>query len=467
MAFIRRHGKQLALVHGVRDPETKAVEQQILFTFYSKPEVLDALGDGDPTEEGCLQELVERANPNLKFDWEPIKRALRDNLRHLPDRYDYRGVRLEDQFDRSLVAFTRELAMNDPQWLDPSAQLICERADALRFLSELISWRIRVSDVEPSSWNADNRYLWLSGLRGKQVPMDVEELAEGLMKRQEFDLAEAGFRLLIEAFDDYAEGHNYRGLIALERDQLVTAEGHFRTTVVVGRKLFPKRFAKRDYWSDLRTRPYIRGLRNLALTLVRLRRFAEALGVCDTLDAVVGDDITANSHRAACHLCLGNWEESYRAASFGHHIHPSESLVAAFALFESGNRPGAAIHFLHALLNHPHATRIVLGLRIGKPSNYDEAEDHNTGVELLQCLGGYLGERQRVLRRLFEPLLKLPGVRDLENRAAELLRIRQDRTTADEKPRAAFKTLQELQSPEFAASEARRLFETEASIHVG
>ncbi len=35
MAYVRQRGNQLAIVHGVRDPETKKVEQQILFTIYS------------------------------------------------------------------------------------------------------------------------------------------------------------------------------------------------------------------------------------------------------------------------------------------------------------------------------------------------------------------------------------------------------------------------------------------------
>ena len=44
MAYVRRRGNQVAVVHGEREPNTRAVQQQILFTLYSRPEALEALG---------------------------------------------------------------------------------------------------------------------------------------------------------------------------------------------------------------------------------------------------------------------------------------------------------------------------------------------------------------------------------------------------------------------------------------
>src|SRR5688572_3841516 len=44
MAYVRKRGRQLALVHGARDPATGKVEQQIIFTIYSKAEALEVLG---------------------------------------------------------------------------------------------------------------------------------------------------------------------------------------------------------------------------------------------------------------------------------------------------------------------------------------------------------------------------------------------------------------------------------------
>ena len=49
--------------------------------------------------------------------------------------------------------------------------------------------------------------------------------------------------------------------------------------------LFPKRIARESWWSDLRTRPYMRGLRNLALTLVQAKRYEEELAQVVGLEA--------------------------------------------------------------------------------------------------------------------------------------------------------------------------------------
>lgn len=70
-------------------------------------------------------------------------------------------------------------------------------------------------------------------------------------------LAEAIFQLLVSAFDDYAEGYNYLGLIALEQRQYKKAVEHFEKTVTVGRNLFPRRLPKKDYWLDHSTRPFM------------------------------------------------------------------------------------------------------------------------------------------------------------------------------------------------------------------
>jgi hypothetical protein len=110
--------------------------------------------------------------------------------------------------------------------------------------------------------------------------MDVEELAAGLWEKRDLDRAEAAFRLMVDCFEGYAEGHNYLGLIALERDGLDEAIDRFRRTAELGRRLFPRRIARADYWRDIETQPYMRGLRN-SLALNRAGRWEEALAVCD------------------------------------------------------------------------------------------------------------------------------------------------------------------------------------------
>ncbi|MFB3906364.1 MAG: tetratricopeptide repeat protein [Acidobacteriota bacterium] len=147
---------------------------------------------------------------------------------------------------------------------------------------------MRTCDQEESEWNRDNQFCWRFSLRGSDVPPDAEEFLESYYEKRNYRKAEAGFRLLTECFDRYAEGYNYLGLIALDEGRLDDAVRLFQQTVEGGRRLFPKRISKKRYWSDLATRPYIRGLRNLTLTLNRVGRFQEALELCDRLERECG-----------------------------------------------------------------------------------------------------------------------------------------------------------------------------------
>ena len=64
MAYLRRRGNQLAIVHGEREPGTGKVQQQILFTLYSKAEAREALGRGqEPQGAERFRRLLEREYP--------------------------------------------------------------------------------------------------------------------------------------------------------------------------------------------------------------------------------------------------------------------------------------------------------------------------------------------------------------------------------------------------------------------
>lgn len=97
----------------------------------------------------------------------------------------------------------------------------------------------------------------------------------------------------------------------------------------LGRRLFPKKIAKNRWWSDHATRPYMRGLRNLALTLNEAKRYDESLAACERLHHECQDDITAAAHRASVYLNTARWQQALDSARFIHQISPGESLVAA------------------------------------------------------------------------------------------------------------------------------------------
>lgn len=455
MAYVRRRGNQLAIVHGARHRETGKVEQRILFTLFSKPEALEALGKGREGGDRRLRGLLESQYPEITFDWKAIRRAIAQNLDVLPDTYEYRAARVRRHFRQDLCAFARQIILADPLDIASAAQVIREHRHELGYLADLIKFRLQCCDQEPTEFSADNEFCWRFALRGSDVPPDIEEHAGGLYEKGKYDEAEAVFRMVHDCCGEYADGHNYLGLVALERRNLEQAIEHFRRTVELGRRQFPKRVSKKTFRDDHRARPYLRGLTNLAAALNQAGRYPEALAILDHLDFECGDDFTADTYRAAIALNTGRWEEAAKRASRYCSIDPSQSLATSLAFFELGRHREAAAHLLHGALNHPLATRILHGLRAAEPRSHDEQEDWNHGIYIVRDLHAYLGQRSPGSIAFFRRLLKHPHLVDLQDQVDAARRERQADRRAG--PTDSYQTITRMGTLEFARGEATRL----------
>jgi len=392
MAYVRCKGNQLAIVHGERNPETGKVEQRVLFTLYSKAEALEAIGRSSKGKQGAysFRSLLKNEYPGVRLDWDKLRHGIEHNIDHLPDLYPYRPARLIDQFRKYLAGFARQLILADPQTLESSAMLIATHRHELEFLNELIRWRLDNSDHKKSDWTQDNPFYWRFALRGTDVPPEAEEKAASFFLRGELQKADAVFRMLVDSFKSYADGHNYLGLIALDRNQLPEAVDHFRNAMEIGRRLFPKRLAKKYYWRQLATRPYIRSLRNLALTLNRAGKYIEALDACEKLERECGDDLAAASCRASIYLNTGRHEMALSCSErLAHGIYPEAGFIGGLAAAELKRHALAVELLLSAALHRPRAARILAGMHTAPPGDYQGAEDHNTGIRLGRDLHEY------------------------------------------------------------------------------
>ena len=458
MAYVRRRGNQLAIVHGEREPGSGKVQQRILFTLYSKAEALEVLGRGENGGAERFRGLLERQYPEHRFDWKAMHHAIEENLDALPDTHEYRSQRLHARFREDLCAFTRQLILADPQDLVSAAHLLQEHRYELEYLAELIDSRLKLRVQKESQWNTDNPFYWRFALQGRDVPPDTEEHAADLYDRGEYERAEAVFQLLVDCFDGYAEGHNYLGLIALEQRKLDLAVERFQKTIELGRKLFSARIGKASYWTDHSTRPYMRGLRNLALALNQAGRFDEALTICDRLVAECGDQQTADWHRATVQLNTRRWKQAAEAAERSMGLDPAAGFVAAFAHFERGHREEALRRFLYAALNHPRATRMLVGAtkrRAEAPKSGEEAQDHNTGVSLLRGLHAYLKSQSAASKRFFREVVNDARAARLLEESADVVRRWQEEHRTGK--REAFDRMQLMRSRPFAEAEAGKL----------
>jgi tetratricopeptide (TPR) repeat protein len=456
MPYVRTHGNQVAIVHGEREPGTGKVQQRVLFTIYSKDEAFEILGRGGPGADARFQALLEDQYSDIRFDWKGIRRAIEQSLKALPEHYEHRSDRLRGRFRQDLCNFTRQLLLTDPQQLQSAARVIQEHRRELEYLVDLIQWRLKLRDQEPTQWNADNAFQWRSTLRGNDVPPGTQEQVAGLYERKEYEKAKPILRLLIDCFEHYADGYNYLGLIAHDERRLEEAIGYFEKTIEVGRRLFPKRIAKDRYWSDLATRPYMRGLGNLALALNEVGRYENALSLCDRLANECGDEFTAAAHKADIFLNTGQWQPALDASkASGGDTNPSAGFTASLAQFALGFPEESLPAFLHAALHYPLAARILVGAPSSAPKSRREAEDYNLGVTLRRNLHDYLKKQRPAAQEFFLTLVRDPRVsRLLDESLATTRRWETERHPTD---RTDFDRLQLLHSRAFARSEARKL----------
>lgn len=446
MAYVRVRGNQLAIVQGVREPGTGKVQQQILFTIYSRPEALAIAGTGATDADHRFRAFFEQKYPDIKLDWKQVRRAIAEHASVLPEHYDYGPERLRRRFREDLCQFARQLMLTDPQELATSAQVIEEHQRELAYLADLIGWRLKHRDREPSTWTADNEFCWRYALRGwgHDVPPDIEEEAAAHYERGEHDRAATIFQLLVDCFDRYADGYNYLGLIALARGDLDAAIAQFEKTIEIGRTLFPARLRKQRYWADHDTRPYMRGLRNLTIALNEAGRFDEARKVCDRLEDECGDVESASWHRATIGLNTGDWDAALDGHGFAA-LDPARGFLHAFAEYELGRLDRAVPAFLAAAVRLPRAARMLVDrtTAMRTPSSHEDAEDHNAGVSVWRALHGYRGRPSARARQAFRTLVREPRVARLLD---EVLALRGARVS--ERGRDAFDRLQRVQARE-------------------
>ncbi len=452
MAYVRNHGNQLAIVHGERDPETGKVDQRVLFTICSKPEaqaVLDKKGEGRG-----LEHMLEQRYPRIRFDWPRIRAGIEKRMGSLPDIYPYRTGEVLGRFREDLCAFTRQIGHADPQMAISAAEAIKAHRLELEYLQDLIEWRLRLCDQEPNEFNRDNDFFWRHRLQPEGIPIDDMERISELWDQRELERVEALARLFIDCYDDYAEGHNYLGLVALEREQIEEAADHFRRAMEVGRRLFPKRLAKKWYWADHDTRPYMRAMRNLTITLFRSDRYDEALELCERMTRECGDDLAATTFRACIYLNSGRWAEAREAASRLVEIWPEHSYIVAFAAYEEGDREEAAASFVHGVLNRPRTGRMLLNMRTSEPKELDQVRDHNQGVDERKNLRSYLSRQTRGARRFFTAIVKSPDTAELLEELETVTGRWRSRSDHDRK---SFTRMQEMQTISFARTIAPRM----------
>lgn len=455
MPYIRKRGSHLAIVHGIRHPTTKKVDQQVLFTIHSKAELQAAIGKS-PSDLGgrTLRGLLEHRYPGIRLDWDEICRSLDEQQSCLPDAAPARESRIFREFRENLLGFAKQLAFADPQSLTSARDLLAAQRVELTWVAELLRWRLDMLDHAPDNEFTRDPFGWALALQRQDVPPEMEEMAADSWEKGDLERAEKVFGLLVDAFPSYAEGWNYLGLIALRRREHDLAIERFEQTIRIGRTLFPRRIPKQDYWRRHETRPYMRGLMNVATALIRAGRYDDSLAAAKRLEAECGDEDTARRHRLLVYLNQRDWHSALKEISAIHDYDTGDSLLAGLAALEVGDTTVARKELVRAILGAPRTVAIVLGFRTAEPSTIHEVEDHNQGVELSASLVNYLVTRSPRSKRYLKQLWQHPRMASLRQEVETLDR---SRAATRDGERHSFERLNELRSRKFAETIAETL----------
>lgn len=455
MPYVRQRGNHLAIVHGARHPTTKKVEQQVLFTLHSKAEALAAIGKA-PNDPGSkrLLGLLQRRYPGIHFDWEEISRSLDEMKACLPDDVPTRESHVFRDFRENLLGFARQLAFADPQSLTSARELLVVQRVELDWVAELIRWRLDILDRCRDNEFTRDSFGWALALRRQDVPPEMEEMAAASWEKGDLERAEKIFELLVDAFPSYAEGWNYLGLIALRRGEHEAAIERFERTIRIGRTLFPQRIPKKDYWRNLETRPYMRGLRNVTLAFIRAGQYDAALAAAQRLETECGDRETAQDRRVLVFLNRREFRLVLDEFGKSREHSSSDALLVCLAAIELGEVDLARRELVRAILGATRTSAIVLGFRSSEPRAYLSVHDHNEGVELHASLTSCLATRSAKSKRFVRELWQHPLIDSLR-RELETLERKLDAARGND--RSAFDRLHEIRSITFAEKTTKRL----------
>ena len=313
MAFFRRRGNSLTLIHGHRT--AFGVRQKVLHTFSNAGELQHLFQVGG-WPKFCLE--IEQKFPEVAPDWEEVKRQALELQDAGPVQEPDSGEQLT-KLRRALAYASRELARLNCR-CDRDRKTALALGPDLKnclfygqILVETMRGRTREEAIEETRYVVPN---------DEHVAGLVEEAQRALSVRKWKRAA-----LLFEQARNYdpfdPDTLNSEGIGWLERGRLQEARGCFEGARDLAFSQLPQ--GDRVYsWSNLRARPYLRATYNLGLTAELEHDYQRALDLFqDCLQRCPDDGVSARFHVGSLHHRLGQSEAAlryYRQALEGNRI---------------------------------------------------------------------------------------------------------------------------------------------------
>lgn len=148
MAYVRKKGNQVVIVHGERDPRTGNVSQRVLFTFYTKAEALRAIGKRNRSESLSFRTFLETEYSEVKFNWPKIQSGLVEHMDVLPDLAHSHEGQINESFSGAMQSFAKVLVLADPLSNPTLFRNVSQKRKQLKFIESLLRMRLEESECQ-------------------------------------------------------------------------------------------------------------------------------------------------------------------------------------------------------------------------------------------------------------------------------------------------------------------------------
>jgi hypothetical protein len=377
MPYVRRYGRQVALVHGERERGSGRVLQRVLFTLCTQAEAAAFVTESE-SDPASLAHRLEEAYPRLKFDWPELRAAVERWLPSLPEQHTYPVEDASRRLDRALADAGASLLLLDPRVSAASHEALERRRSSLRFLREWVD--LRLQQLDGPDVPDEDPFDWSLRIHGTDAPAEARAQLAALHAAQGPEEAAALASELLVSFPAFAEAHAVLGEAAERRNDVAVAAEHLHQAVALAsRRGAPGAGAAR--WAPAaEKRDVHRWWVRLGELYLRSSQFERAVEVATRLDDV-GLAGPASWIRGCVEVC-----DPHNLAVVGHAMGSGVPFLGAIVLHRSGNQPEALRALALSAMESTRVTRILLDLRLLRARTDAERDEQGRGESMRRCL---------------------------------------------------------------------------------
>ena len=457
MPFARAQGKKISILHSHR--EGRRVRQERLHVFDRFADAEEALASQE--RWGLLCDSIEA---NLGDESSVDRDLLARKLRVILDRVQTKAE--PDPLQETVAGLTETLRYLERPLTPAQLRSLRAAEDNLRELGKVIGDTLELLEKKEED---KTMQIDITDYQGSTPAELLFEQGLDHYRRGEWDEAKRRFIQGVKADPDHVDLLVHIGLSELLDNNLDLALAGFDRAVELGREetdrfiaTYPDRLIKFEdlaawladqtcemaeecddvdteacngcehhprmkrgsLYSHLELRPFFRAMTNKAITLMRMKRYREAIDTL-LLSRTYEDLLGVRNMIGECHLCLGEFEEADKW--YGEMLWPEAFYVRSLIHVRLGRREKALRHLLTGVTHNWHIARMLVGDEKPETIRYlgDALPNRLEASEFVHT-SGHLFKGQSRFKAMLRSILDDPEIDELLEDLAEARRRRKE-----------------------------------------